>query len=333
MNMEAYISDLLYRHDCVIVPELGGFITNYRSAQIHPVSHTLRPPSKSISFNVQLQTNDGLLANYISACESISFATAQTKIEHFVKSIQNDLEHKKEAKLAKVGVLSRDINGKISFEPDNTLNYLLDSFGLDTVQSPAIIRTSKVVNLPKPFAKGVKSIKAQKSSINWKVAAVILPLIGLSTYVSFQQDTVSDTYANYAYLNPFKVKPAAVYTPRHIDLEEKTLLVEAIELPIAKNTGAPITETPTKEADLVEVLETKIIQKHFHLVAGCFSSETNAQKLVVKLQSDGFESSVIGQNAKGLFRVAFQSFGNKEEALTQMHKLKASGKSTWLLKQ
>jgi len=331
--MDTYISDLLYRHDCVIVPGLGGFITNYRSAQIHPVSHTLRPPSKSISFNVQLQTNDGLLANYISACESISFATAQTKIEHFVKSIQNDLEHKKEAKLAKVGVLSRDLNGKLSFEPDNTLNYLLDSFGLDTVQSPAIIRTSKVVSLPKPFAKGAKSIKAHKSSINWKVAAVILPLIGLSTYVSFQQDAVSDAYANYAYLNPFKVKPAAVYTPRHIELEEKTIIVEAIEMPIAKNTDTPKIEIPTKEAEIVEVLETKIIQTNFHLVAGCFSSETNAQNLVDKLKSEGFDSSMIGQNAKGLFRVAFQSFGNKEEALTQLHNLKASGKPTWLLKQ
>ena len=50
MKMETYISELLYRHDCVILPGLGGFITNYRSAQIHPVSHTLRPPSKSISF-------------------------------------------------------------------------------------------------------------------------------------------------------------------------------------------------------------------------------------------------------------------------------------------
>jgi cell division septation protein DedD len=333
MKIETYISDLLYRNDCVIVPGLGGFITNYRSAQIHPVSHTLRPPSKSISFNVQLQSNDGLLANYISSCESISFSKAQIKIETFVKSIHNNLAHKKVANLDKVGVLSSDLNGLISFEPDNTLNYLLNSFGLDTVQSPAIIRKSKVVSIPKPFVKSAKSIETQKSSINWKVAAVILPLIGLSTYVSFQQDAVSNAYANYAYLNPFKVKPAAVYTPRYIEMEEKTIVVEAIEMPIAKTTDAPKVETPTKEAEIVEVLETKISEIHFHLVAGCFSSETNAENLVKNLQSDGFESSVIGQNEKGLFRVAFQSFGNKQEALAQMQKLKSSGKSTWLLKQ
>ena len=331
--METYISDLLYRHDCVIVPYLGGFITNYKSAQIHPVSHTLRPPSKSISFNVQLQNNDGLLANYISDCEGITFASAQVKIEQFVKALQNDLEHKSQAKIAKVGVLSRDLNGLISFEPDNSVNYLLDAFGLDTVQSPAIIRKSKIVSSPKNLSKSAKTISSHRASFNWKVAAVILPFIGLSTYVSFQQESISDSYANYAYLNPFKVKPAAVYTPRHIEQEEKTIVVEAIEMPSKKTTDSPKVETATKGAEIVKVLETKITQIQYHLVAGCFSSEANAQNLVNKLKSDGFESSVIGQNTKGLFRVAFQSFENKEEALTQMQKLKASSKSTWLLKQ
>jgi len=324
MKVEAYISELLYRHDCVIVPGLGGFITNYRSAQIHPVSHTLRPPSKSISFNVQLQSNDGLLANYISACESVSFATAQTKIEHFVNTIQNDLEHKKEAKLAKIGVLSCDLNGKISFEPDYSINYLQDAFGLETIQSPAILRKSKVVNLPKQVARGAKSIKTQKPSINWKVAAVILPLIGLSTYVSFQREAVSDAYANYAYLNPFKEKPAAIYTPRSIEeIAERSIVIEKVA------------ETPKVEATVKTeaIAETKITAKHFHLVAGCFSSKQNADNLVQKLQSEGFKSSVIGQNEKGLFRVSFDSFSSRELALAQMQSIKTSGRSTWLLKQ
>jgi cell division septation protein DedD len=328
MKLETYISELLYRHDCVIVPGLGGFITNYRSAQIHPVSHTLRPPSKSISFNVQLQTNDGLLANYISACESVSYATAQSQIEHFVKALQNDLKHKKEAKLAKVGVLSLDTNGKITFEPDNTTNYLLDAFGLDTVQSPAIIRKSKVVSLPKQVAKSAKTIQKQKSSINWRVAAVILPLIGLSTYISFQQEAVSDAYANYAYLNPFKVKPAAVYTPRHVETDEKNFIVETPKEAIKTE----VKSTPI-EIEKIEVVEKEIIQLNYHLVAGCFSSEVNAENLVKNLQSKGFQSSVIGQNEKGLYRVAYQSFSNKEDALLQMTELKSAGKSTWLLRQ
>ena len=99
--METYISDLLYRHDCVIIPGLGSLpITAVHN---YPISHTFRPPSKSIRFNVKLQEDDAsfLLTNYVSSCESISFASAQSKIERFVFSIQNDLQHKKEARLPK----------------------------------------------------------------------------------------------------------------------------------------------------------------------------------------------------------------------------------------
>ena len=337
MKMETYISDLLYRHDCVIIPGLGGIITNYRSAQIHPVSHTIRPPSKSIRFNVNLQEDDGLLANYVSSCESISFASAQSKIERFVFSIQNDLEHKKEARLSKIGILSVDLNGILSFEPDLKVNYLPDAFGLEAIQSPAILKKSKGIDVSKQVYQGARSIKAQKTSFNWKVAAVLLPLIGLSTYVSFQQEAIGEKYANYAYLNPFKEKPAAVYVPRTVEVKEKTIAVEEVKITAApKTVEKAVTvnaEVEIKKTISTPSVKTKFVSKPFHLVAGCFSSEQNASNLVGQLKTEGFEASVIGQNANGLFRVAFQSYVSRELAVSQMEKLKTAGKSTWLLIQ
>ena len=337
MKMETYISDLLYRHDCVIIPGLGGIITNYRSAQIHPVSHTLRPPSKSIRFNVNLQEDDGLLANYVSSCESISFASAQIKIERFVSSIQNDLQHKKEARLPKIGVLSVDINGIISFEPDLKVNYLPDAFGLEAIQSPAILRKSKGIDLSKQIYQGAKSIEARKTSFNWKVAAVLIPLIGLSTYVSFQQEAIGDKFANYAYLNPFKEKPAAVYVPRTMEIKEKTIELKETKITTTPKTVLETvkanTEVKAKKTIPAPSVKTTIVSKSFHLVAGCFSSKLNANNLVAKLKKEGFEASVIGQNENGLFRVAFQSCVSRELAVSEMKKLKDSGKSTWLLIQ
>jgi cell division septation protein DedD len=321
----------------VIIPGLGGIITNYRSAQIHPVSHTLRPPSKSIRFNVNLQEDDGLLANYVSSCESISFASAQSKIERFVFSIQNDLQHKKEAILPKIGVLSVDINGILSFEPDLKVNYLPDAFGLEAIQSPAILRKSKGIDVSKQIYQGAKSIQAQKTSFNWKVAAVLIPLIGLSTYVSFQQDAIGDKYANYAYLNPFKEKPASVYVPRTIEVKEKTIELKETKITTTPKTVVETvkanTEVKAKKTIPAPSVKTTLVSKPFHLVAGCFSSEHNATKLVAQLKTEGFDASVIGQNANGLFRVAFQSYVNRELAVSEMKKLKDSGKSTWLLKK
>lgn len=323
MKVEAYISELLYRHDCVIVPGIGGFITNYRPAQIHPVSHTLRPPSKSISFNVQLQNNDGLLANYIAESESIPYAKAQAKIDRFAQKIQNDLEHKKEAKISNVGILSKDRNEKISFEPKFTANYLLDSFGLEDIQSPAILRKAKTIRLQEQVARGSKNIKSKQSSINWRVAAVIVPLIGLSAFVSLQNSSVSENLASYAYLNPFKKKPAAVYVPRHVEKPAEKVVVLEETATLASPAPKAVEVKPALSAE----------KMNFHLVAGCFSSRENADNLVQKLNAEGHKSSVIGQNAKGLFRVSFNSFSTRELALVEMDKIKSEGQSTWLLKQ
>ena len=324
MKLETYISELLYRHECVIVPSLGGFITNYRSAQIHPVSHTFLPPSKTIRFNVKLQKSDGLLCNYIADCEGISFEDAQKKVAHFSNQIQNNLTHKKEAQINGVGLLTKESNGLISFEPNQTVNYLLDAFGLQEIQSPAILRKTKKQSIPNQAASKARNIHAKKAVINWKVAAVLLPLIGLTSFFSYQkQDAVSDVYENYAYLNPFKERPAALYTPRTPKIEVK------------ENTTKPVVKTTKIEPITAAILvdEPKETQFKFHLIAGCFASELNAQNLVNNLITKGYKSTIIGQNNTGLYRVVFQSFAKKEAALTEMLQLKEIGKSTWLLAQ
>jgi len=48
MDISSYISELLFEHDCVIIPNFGGFICNYKPADIHPIQNTVSPPAKAI---------------------------------------------------------------------------------------------------------------------------------------------------------------------------------------------------------------------------------------------------------------------------------------------
>ena len=70
MILAKHITDLLYRYDCVIVPEFGGFITNRIGAKLNESTQTFYPPTKQITFNSHLKHNDGLLANYIAETTS-----------------------------------------------------------------------------------------------------------------------------------------------------------------------------------------------------------------------------------------------------------------------
>ena len=72
MDVSFFISELLYKHDCVILPGFGGFVTQFVPAKIHPINHTFYPPSKNILFNSKLTRDDGLLFDFIAASQKIA---------------------------------------------------------------------------------------------------------------------------------------------------------------------------------------------------------------------------------------------------------------------
>src|SRR3990167_8453668 len=130
MKLDQYISELLFQYDCVIVPGLGGFVANYKSAAIQIVQNTLHPPSKGLSFYKNLTSNDGLLVNYIAQKEGLNYAISCQKMEEAVSLINRELKLKKKIFLQHVGTLFLDTELRIQFEPAATVNYLLDSYGL-----------------------------------------------------------------------------------------------------------------------------------------------------------------------------------------------------------
>ena len=85
MLIEKYICDLLYEHDCVIIPSLGGFVTNYRKAGIDLKTMGFAS-SKDFSL-MELNNNDGLLINHIAKAE----IKATTKLPNKQNYLQSKL--------------------------------------------------------------------------------------------------------------------------------------------------------------------------------------------------------------------------------------------------
>ena len=61
IELARHIEILLLENDCVIVPELGGFIAHYQPAYYAESDNIYFPPMRTIGFNPQLTMNDGLL--------------------------------------------------------------------------------------------------------------------------------------------------------------------------------------------------------------------------------------------------------------------------------
>ena len=143
MNLDKYIEDLLYRNECIVIPDFGAFITSINSANINSEG-IFTPPSKSVSFNKKIKKNDGILATYIADLNNISFDEAMKLIKLNVSNFNNDILNKKDIVFKKVGVISFK-NEVTEFSSYNNVNYLKKSYGLSSVSSSPIKRNKKKV--------------------------------------------------------------------------------------------------------------------------------------------------------------------------------------------
>lgn len=351
MKLEQYISELLYKYDCVIVPSLGGFVSNYQPATIQPIQNTFAPPSKSVSFNKNLNNNDGLLANFIAQKENISFDVAIERIEESVLVVQRDLKLKKRILLANVGTLFLDVENRIQFEPQNSINYLLGSYGLPVFQKQPIKRATIEEKISKEFKDRTTPLVVAKNrkgiSPKWRAAAIIgIPLAILAGWMPSQYDLTGNL--SYANLNPFKPAQQSVYVPQKSGFvfnEEKEISIKEQVDSASENTfflavSFDENETPIivqlKEKPIAEPVSTYVasnIQKlQYHIVGGCFSSKSNAKKMVRKLKKAGFDAFIVGQR-KGLWTVSYNSFSTKKEAVDALNEAQAHNSKAWILNQ
>jgi cell division protein FtsN len=132
MQLEGHISNLLKHHNCVIVPEFGGFIANYESAWINRQRALIFPPYKQILFNGNLTQNDGLLANELVLKTAVSYSDALAKISTQVKDWRKQLEEGHRIELEEIGFLFLQ-NNQVVFEQNREVNLLLQAYGLKQV--------------------------------------------------------------------------------------------------------------------------------------------------------------------------------------------------------
>jgi hypothetical protein len=298
MTLATYINDLLYRYDCVIVPDFGGFVTNRIGAKVNNYTHTFTPPKKLITFNKLLKHNDGLLANYIASAENISFEKASTAISLAVIKWQNELQSKS-VEIDKLGVLSLNKERQIIFEPTNSVNYLRESFGLSTVVSSAISRYTEQVKPLIPATVDEKK-KGIPSFIKYAATAAILLTLSISGYKGYQENEQKEALA----------------------VQEK-----AIQKKIQSATFIISNPLPTINLNVI-----KEKAKPFHVIAGAFQFTENAEKKVAQLKAKGFDAKVVGVNNWGLTQVAFNSYSDRNEATNNLYKIqKTVSKDAWLL--
>jgi len=326
MDISSYISELLFDYDCVIVPGFGGFICNYKPAEIHPVLNTIAPPSKAVSFNRNLQSNDGLLVNHISSAQSVSYETAYELVHTWASSANYLLKKNEELHLKRMGRFENNWEGNVQFTPTEEVNYLKTSFGLRTITAEPVLR-NKQIEFTEKFAQEIKHPISSKRV--WNMAASVLLIVSLVVFAELMWMGLNIKPAEEAGMlhcitNIFKSPEAAI---KPAPVETKTEETKKPEIESVK------TEQVVEEAKTGIIAPPVATGPTYYIVVGAFAEEKNIEVARQKLL-EKFDSSqiLIEQNGR-LTKLGYSVGTNFNRAKEELITARAENSAYWLLKK
>ncbi len=346
------IAELLYKHDCVIVPNFGGFVARQQSAHFSKGNSLLQPPTKQLLFNKNLIHQDGLLVSALMESNDASYIEANQQLTDYTDYIQSLLQAKKRFELANIGLLYIDAENALRFEPKADVNFLIESFGFEPVMA-----TELAIEVEKPIEKQfedrrvvIEHLPVQHKKSYAKIAALAVGIPATLAFLLFAAYSKPMQPLLQSSLNPFYT-PEKTYNPINsnyakafvIKEVKKQVLLEDINgcATFQLDEGSAILIATTKpfnnEVSTViskSVLSTKnrkAFEGNYQVVMGCFGVITNAQKLVKDLEKHNVTASVSGTNAKGLHVVSCGGFNTKEEADNLLASIKPNYPKAWIM--
>jgi hypothetical protein len=260
-----------------------------------------------ISFNAYLKNNDGLLANHIAQAEKTSYEYAISAIQFEVFNWKKALQENGLFSIKNVGNFSLNADNNLIFTPYDQTNYLTNSFGLSAFVSPLVKRElfeQKIEALEEDEVI-IFTPERRRTSVYLKYAAVFvlgLGLTGAIGYPIYQQQIANETI----------IVEQSVQKQVQNKIQEATFFI--------KNPIPAVTLTVKEE------------KMSYHIMAGAFREERNAQKAFEKLSNQGYKARRIPQNKYGLFPVLYGSYATFPEAEKAKQEIqKTVNPDAWIL--
>lgn len=296
MVLDKYIRELLFREECVIIPGLGGFVTNYASAEIRGETQSFIPPTKEIGFKADLIKDDGVLTSYMADKLDRPEEVVRETIAEYVRETLARLKEGHTVNLNGIGNLTYANGESIIFRSNLGTNFLLESFGLSSFTFPVLIderesffKRSTIFRSksrpPKETLPGSQNLTTGKDKSTYKIilALAVLLIVSLLPYNSRISESI--------FRHPASLGP----------------------LPSLRHLEAPKGQQDMNSAPL----ENKVT---FPVIAGSFQSVDNAEVLVQKLKSRGYEAWLI-RDPRSFYRVIISEFESLNEAQLSLPEL------------
>jgi hypothetical protein len=321
----SFLEHLLYEHECVIIPQLGGFVVNAKDFTFNEQEGKIYPKKKYVAFNEKLKTDDRLLSTEWAKNKAISLKEASLDIAELSKRIKSELTSLGTVQLGILGTFTLNQENRISFSPNPDFNADLAVFGLFPVglgqiparveKKPVLIPAITTEDLPEISSTGHQPVKLTKSVYVYALLAFLI--CGLGAFFL----TAPATNQSQSSLNPIKIEknvdvaPVKTVAPAVVD----TLPVKTIEAPVV----APVNTPEIKDKDVI------------YLVAASFQSLKQAEKGLKEFKSRGFDQAeiILKNEQTKFYRISLGTEHSMDAGYAKASELKAEKKvDIWVYK-
>ena len=346
-----HIESLLLKHDCVIVPDFGGFVTQQVSARYVEEEGLFLPPYRSVGFNGCLKLNDGLLAQSYMNAYGIGYLEALQQIAAAVAEVKAELHATGSFELGGIGVFTLTLSGMYEFQPCEAGVVSPELYGLDAFimrkedeKVEDKIEETRIEEVrPAKFLERSAThytIRISREVVNYVAAAVVMIVcffawsvpVSNSTEAGVKQAALfsAQLFASAEEMPQPLLVPATTFADEAEDEAVETEAEESVQEEVAPVSASPeIVEAP------VATVEAPAQPARFTLVVCSCVPRKNAEALVVKLQESGVEGVEIFVK-NDILRVIVGGYPTAEAATTALHTYRSerSGfEQAWVLRK
>lgn len=322
-NLENHILHLIATHNCVILPGVGAFLAYNVPAKYNAEEQIFMPPHRTLGFNPQITIDDTLLVSDYMSSGKLTYDKAADAMKHDIDTLRNILSRKGTARFGELGTFFMDINGCITFTPEDNCIDDAYNYGLEPLN---------IKQLHKQQEKDIVIKRRDLRKFVAAAAAIVLTFLfvtpvseqmfnknlkaSLSDFASSEQISLMQQLTTSA--------PAQVANDAQCEIQP----VDFSQTAAHNSATTAIKEEPLATAETTNnIVGTQ--PTHYIIVASCPNAD-NAQLAIKELSAKMTAEYTIVQCGKR-HRIAISSYATAGEAQSNLAQYQQTFPDAWVL--
>lgn len=353
-ELAKHIEKLLLDNDCVIVPDLGGFIAYYQPAQYVEDEALFLSPYRSVGFNPQLIMNDGLLVQSYMQTHHTDYPDASREIAYEVNELKEKLYQDGMVDLPGIGCLYYTIRDAYDFKPNlngilSPSMYALDSFLIKPLEPEQVDDCEPTILVER---KNIKEFNYRWLNNAVAVAVAVILFFFLSVpventyidkgnYASLGTESLFEAIRSQSMATSLSLSDDKKLQKNKMDISPVTVKVEKVtQISKAEPEPTPVKQEnkeieikpKTNKAVSISQSVSRVSPKSYHIIVASLATSSDAERILQEYRRNGHTDAVVLEG-NGRFRISLFAFESKDSASKKLNELKKADvfKDAWVL--